>query len=169
MNCHNHRMIASFGCVRRRGPTCQSYNTFGPHFVLQQLPPLAAAIHLPCMAKPWLVLPDLIMSERETTERFPIWKCLRSSIENALVTSEWGPWDLLPFGSRGEVKLLLWDSTTVQSGDLGAFLSLLGFIFSSLQSSFFLVFKKRPPFPLGRRIAWRWREKCKYGYIKNPQ
>jgi hypothetical protein len=22
------------------------------------------------------------------------------------------------------------------------------------------VFKKRPPHPLGRRIAWRWRERC---------
>lgn len=34
-------------------------------------------------------------------------------------------------------------------------------------ASAFLAFKKRPPDPLGRRIAWRWREWCIYGCCKH--
>jgi len=125
---------------------------------LQQFP--AAAAHLGGMIIP---RPPSIMSTRVWTED-PKW--LRENLcEYMLVTSEPEIFGLLPLVSFDEFKVPasdwrnseLWEppewncSPTVSCTSL----SVLPFPLPD-----FLVFKKRPPHPLGRRIAWRWRDSC---------
>nr|GMD42917.1 hypothetical protein Iba_chr10cCG0310 [Ipomoea batatas]GMD44386.1 hypothetical protein Iba_chr10dCG0030 [Ipomoea batatas] len=64
---------------------------------------------------------------------------------------------------RGERRRLVGKgSRTSEIGDICPSAAVLVLPLESLQLPLaFPVFRKRPPQPLGRRIAWRWRDKCK--------
>lgn len=146
-----------------------------PHFLqtlrLQQLSNgwIAAAIHL--LGITMLPCPLFIISEKE---RIDGWRLLngnrlRSPLENMLVTLDPDRFDrLLPFPSLGEVKLSLSDWRTSELWDtVGWERCCPPQVFLLLSD--LLVLRKRPPQPLGRRIAWRWRDKCKYGCRRKSQ
>lgn len=127
---------------------------------LQQLS--AAAIHLLGMALPCPVL----IPEREWTgsRRWLNVKRFTSSLKSILVTSNPGVFDLLPFASFVELEFPLSDSRTSEFWDsVGCPFPVFSFSVPPLAPFEALVLRNRPPVPLGRRIAWRWRDLCKYG------
>lgn len=142
---------------------------------LKQLP--AAPTHFVGMMIP---CPPSIMSAREWWMADPRWltaKLSRPPSEYMLVTSDPEMFGLLPFVSFDEFKVPTSDCKT---SELWEALDCICrprppvFLCSSLPllpfpSEEFLVFKNRPPHPLGRRIACRWRDSCIYGCITNTK
>lgn len=130
----------------------------------------AAATHwlgitMPC--------PPSIMPAKAWTESMGwlIGKRSRSPLENILVTSDPERFEPLPFASFDELKVPLSDCRTSELWEPVAWENCPSpvLISSVPLFSLFFVFKKRPPHPLGRRIAWRWRDSCIYGCKTNTK
>lgn len=131
---------------------------------LQQVSP--AAIHLVGMMMPRELS---IISDKEWMDgpRWLMGKWSRFPLEYMLVTSDPEMLEPLPFISFDEFRVPLSDCRTSElcepeGWDSCPSPTFFAFIPLFTMSEIF-VFKKRPPHPLGRRIAWRWRDSCIYG------